>query len=122
MAIDGWYDEDGEAVTSAILAPSDAPAAERKDSPYAASRKRFERAWFASGCEMRGSAPYVSRSALIAFLINNDGYSDSTAKKASMPDGKIIGELLNSGLISPIEHGWKVVSAEWVTAMLLILG
>lgn len=122
VSIPGWIDEDGEQVTSAVFVQCEPPAAERKDSPYAASRKRFERAWFSSGCEMRGSSPYVSRSALISFLIGNDGYSDSTAKKASMPDGKIIGELLNSGLISPIEHGWEVVSAEWVTAMLLILG
>lgn len=122
VGIPGWVDEDGEPVTSAVFVKVDDPVERRKDSPYFASRKRFERAWFASGCEIREEAPYVARSALIDFLVSNDGYADSTAKKAAMPDGKLVGELLNAGLIVPIEHGWKVCAPEWSSAMRLILG
>lgn len=115
--IDGWFDEDGDQVSTAILKVEDAPAPRPKESPFTENRRRFERAWFHTGSERRNGAPYLSRSGLIDFLVSGQGYKQSAATKAAEPDGKLIGELLNSGAISPFEHGWTVADLAWISVI-----
>jgi hypothetical protein len=83
-------------------------------------RKLFERAWFSIACEKYDGRPYVSRSALLNFLISSNGFKASQAEAMIKPDGKLIGELLNSDLISPVKNGWVVVDNLWITALDLV--
>ena len=82
VAIPGWIDEDGEQVTSAVVVESSEPVKTKKDSKIAGFMKMFQRAWFASGEEMSDDhKPFVSRKAMLDFLVENDGNTEEAAKK-----------------------------------------
>jgi phage/plasmid primase-like uncharacterized protein/adenosyl cobinamide kinase/adenosyl cobinamide phosphate guanylyltransferase len=122
VTIPGWYDEDQQPVTSAVIVQSQARAPEtKKDSRIDGHRKTFEGAWWASGAEERSGAPYLSRSAMMDYLIGKMGLSDASAKqyiKPSMP-GKPIADLLAAEIIEAFEHGWIVVNDTHASSMLL---
>lgn len=117
VAIEGWLDEDDEQVTSAVIAPAEAPAEpERKkgDSTLQRHVKTFENAWWKSGTESRDGLPYVSRSAMEQYLEEGMGLSAPSIKQYMKPSasGKLICDLLVSGLIEPFEHGWRMTAGE----------
>jgi phage/plasmid primase-like uncharacterized protein len=120
VEIPGWIDEDEQPVTSAVLVESDAPIVDKKETANTQNRKLFERAWFSIACEKYDGHPYVSRSALLNFLISSNGFKVSQAEAMIKPDGKLIGELLNSDLISPLKNGWIVVDNLWISALELV--
>jgi hypothetical protein len=103
-----------------VLVESDAPIVDKKETANTQNRKLFERAWFAIACEKYEGRPYVSRSALLDFLISSNGFKPSHAEAMIKPDGKMIGELLNSDLISPVKNGWIVVDNLWISALELV--
>lgn len=124
VTIPGWYDEDNQPVTSAVIVQADAQSMHfiKKTEPeLATSRKRFERAWIKANCEIYCDSPYLSRSAMIDFLINNDGFKPAKAESMCKPDGSMIGILLNSGMIQAAYHGWIVVDNLWKTSMNIMM-
>jgi phage/plasmid primase-like uncharacterized protein/KaiC/GvpD/RAD55 family RecA-like ATPase len=96
---------------------SNATTTPKKESEFTASTKRFERAWCKSHCETYGGQPYLSRSALLDFLISNDGFKQSKAESMCKPDGQMIGQLLGADMIQAAQHGWIVVDNLWTTSM-----
>ena len=56
VPIDGWLDEDGEQVTSAVVVAAEAPAKAEKQDRLSKHKKLFESAWWASGAEEREEA------------------------------------------------------------------
>jgi hypothetical protein len=122
VAIPGWYDEDGQPVTSAVVVPAEAVGtASRKESKIEGHRKVFENAWWASGSEERNGLPYHSRSAMLNYLIEKLGLSEASAKqyiKPSMP-GKPIADLLQAEIIEAFEHGWVVVNEAQASSMMI---
>ena len=77
----------------------------------------------ATGAEEREGLPYVSRSALKDKLAA-DGRKARTIENdlsAAYPD-KLIGALVLSEIISPIEHGWVVCDEVQASAMLMRKG
>jgi hypothetical protein len=119
VQIDGWLDEDGEQVTSAVLAIEDAPPERRKESKEGAWMKMFEGAWWDSGAELMEGNPYVSRSAMIEHL-KGRGMSEASAKQAVKPGelSRPIGGLLNAEMIATTGHGWTVICPKNRSAML----
>ena len=121
VIVPGWFDEDGEPVTSAVIVEADyQPPVIKRDSKIETNRKLFESAWVDSGAEIRAESPYVSRSALRDKLIA-DGRKARTVENdlsASYPD-KLIGSLITAEIIQPYEHGWVVVDPAHVTGMRL---
>lgn len=119
VAIPGWLDEDGEQVTSAVLVEGQAPEEERKDSKVEDSRKRFERAWFHANAEWRGDYPYLTRSALLDFLISHEGIKESTAKQMVKPavEGKMVGLLTNAEMIQGDGSGWLIIDQNWASSL-----
>lgn len=120
VAIDGWIDEDGDQVTSAVLSITDdkPKQAEKKDSKLESHKKIFERAWWSGGAESREEMPYLSRSAFGAFL-ETDGKSKSTIKnylKPSYGDGPI-NYLIEREIIAVFEHGWIILDCVWGSAL-----
>ena len=84
-------------------------------------RKTFENAWWASGAEVLAGAPYLSRSAMLDYLIQNVGLKEPSAKVYIRPSasGKPIAELLLAEQIRAYEHGWIVLDPVQASAMMM---
>jgi hypothetical protein len=121
VTIPGWYDEDNQPVTSAVIVQAKAPTSAKKDSKIDNHRKTFENAWWASGAEERNGYPYLSRSAMTDYLVQKLAVSETSAKqyiKPSVP-GKPIADMLTAQIIEAFEHGWIVIDSTQASAMLI---
>jgi hypothetical protein len=123
VEIPGWFDEDGEAVTSAVIKVVDVPA-RKLASPVEKHRRLFETAWEPTNKEVRNNAPYISRSGFKAFLIDTLDINPKSADVYVKPSqkGRVICELLKAGMIQNFEHGWVVTDPAWASAMMLGAG
>jgi putative DNA primase/helicase len=121
VTIPGWMDEDEQPVTSAVVVEAAAPVAAKKDSKVDSHRKTFENAWWASGAEERNGKPYLSRSAMVDYLVQKMDVSEASAKVYIKPSatGKPIADLLVAEIIEAFEHGWLVVDNAQASAMLI---
>ena len=111
VAIPGWRDEDNQQVTSAVIVQAEAPIVAKKDSKIDSHRKTFENAWWSSGAEERNGLPYLSRSAMMDYLVQKMNVSESSAKVYIKPSatGKPIADMLVAELIESFAHGWIVI-------------
>ena len=121
VPIDGWLDEDGEQVSSAIVALTDrAPV--RKDNAKAHQfQQTFRRAWEHGGCAWRDSSPYVSRHDLRSVFLM-DGISEKAVRNYLNPnaDNKPVGVLTQAGYIVATQDGWHLVQPEWVAQLRMV--
>ena len=124
VAIPGWFDEDGEAVSSAVVVKGEAPEGKSKGDSLGFSS--FERAWFATGAEDRGGAPYLAKSAffdwaLVNGLKNKEYTKDSLRAQipADKTKGKYIAPLIEAKLIEAHENGWLVIDPGTASGMML---
>jgi hypothetical protein len=121
VAIPGWRDEDDQQVTSAVIIQAEAPTVTKKDSKIDSHRKTFENAWWSSGAEERNGLPYLSRSAMMEYLVQKMNVTETSAKqyiKPSVP-GKPIADMLVAEIIEAFEHGWTVIDETQASAMLI---
>ena len=120
VPIQGWLDEDGEQVTSAVLVAGQEPIKAKKDSPLAKHQKMFENAWWTSGAEDINSQPYLTRAGLTRKL-ESDGMAERTIQNMLNPsyDNKLIGALLLANMIEKRADGWVVIDAVWSSAMVV---
>jgi phage/plasmid primase-like uncharacterized protein len=121
IAITGWIDEDGDQVYSAVLSPTDAPVAIKKDSKLDSHRKLFEKVWFATGTEVREEMPYISRSAFMAKL-DADGWAKRTAENALKPSttNGFVNLMEGGDVIKPFEHGWIMIDQVNASALIMM--
>ena len=121
VAIPGWRDEDDQQVTSAVIVQAQAPIVTKKDSKIDSHRKTFENAWWSSGAEERNGLPYLSRSAMMDYLVQKMNVSESSAKVYIKPSatGKPIADMLVAEIIEAFEHGWTVIDDTQASAMLI---
>lgn len=119
----GWIDEDGEEIKGAVFKIDNAPPVkkDKKESGINKHVKLFENSWWASGAEVKDDAPYLSRSALLNYLIQHQNISEASAKVYIKPsaNGKLIADLLLAEIISAHEHGWIVIDSVQASAMLM---
>lgn len=121
VTIPGWFDEDGDPVSSAVIMEGEAPEREKKDSKVEQHRKLFEQAWWSSGAEDRDGKPYLSRSAMLDYLRTERGLTESSAQAYTKPgrDGKPIADLLLGGVIEHHEHGWILLDQVHAASMMM---
>ena len=121
VTIPGWYDEDQQPVTSAVIVPAQAPTIAKKNSKIDSHRKTFENAWWSSGAEERNGSPYLSRSAMVDYLVQKMDLSETSARFYTKPsaNGKPIADLLVAEIIESVEHGWIVIDNVQASAMLI---
>jgi putative DNA primase/helicase len=121
VAIPGWRDEDNQQVTSAVIVQAQAPTVTKKDSKIDSHRKTFENAWWSSGAEERNGLPYLSRSAMMDYLVQKMNVSEASAKVYIKPSatGKPIADMLVAEIIEAFEHGWTVIDDTQASAMLI---
>ena len=130
-SIPGWTDEDGQPVTSAVVTHDLAAGTagtngtnstdQRRDRQLAHEIRRLSNAWRASGRETRSEAPYISRSALIDYLVHREGISPTSAKQYSQAGkpGRMISVLLTAEIVQAHEHGW-IVRHEATSASMIL--
>ena len=124
VAIPGWMDEDGEAVTSAVVVKGEVPESKQKDKSLGFAD--FEKAWWSSGAEERGGAPYLTKSVMrdwaVANGISNFPGALAAGSRRNLIDGKnarYITNLLDAKLIEVHENGWIVIEEGQATGMML---
>ena len=119
----GWVNEDGEEINGAVFAVETKfiKQATKQESEIQKDIRKFTNAWWHGGAEDRQDMPYLSRSALLDYLIKNENLAESTAKTYAQESkkGRLIYNLLNAQIIQGHEHGWVI--AEPVTASTLMV-
>jgi hypothetical protein len=94
VKIEGWYDEDDEQVSTAVLTSAEAPSP-KKDAKETSKMKIIEEAWLASEREWLGKYPIISRGAIVDYLVST-GSSEGSAKQEVKPscNGRLINTLI----------------------------
>ena len=116
--IDGWYDDDGEAVTSAVAVPTDEQPESARDPRLSKDEGALIDAWCATG-ETRDGWPYLSWSAWKEYLVGT-GMTEASARKALNKSGdRLLGRLLESGTISDDGTGYVVVDDVVASVMMM---
>lgn len=120
VPINGWIDEDGDQVSSAVITQTDAPPERQKESPEIHHMRTFRNAWDKSHQEVLDGLPYITRSAMIDFLCTDGGMKLSTAEKHMKPasPNTTIGSLLNANMIAGRPNGYVVIADNHKDAML----
>ena len=130
IAIRGWFDEDNEQVTSAVVRQVDESEKKQKSksaSPADKHKRLIERAFWHGGAEVAtidgGRWPYFSRSAFRG-LLEKDGKSQTTIKNyicATYPKGPV-NVLMEEGIIQPHAHGWVIAEPTMASVLLMRKG
>jgi putative DNA primase/helicase len=126
VEIEGWTDEDGEPVMSAVLAIAKAPEEQKKKpskDKLEAHVETIESAWWATGEQVVDGAPFLSRDALRQYLIEQRGISPDSADVYLRPSskGKLIAELATAKVVEAAQDnaGWRIVDAGLAASLLL---
>jgi hypothetical protein len=123
VAIPDWFDEDGEPVTSAVIVKGQMPESKQKNNGELFSD--FEKAWWSSGAEDRGGAPYLTKSVMRDYAVINGilafPKSKEKGSRRNLIDGKApyITKLIEAGLIEAYENGWIVIDPGTASGMML---
>ena len=103
IEINGWVDEDGDPVKSAVIELVEGVEKPKKESKVDAFIKLFKRAWFDSGAELNEQGnPTINRSALADFLTKNDIYKEGASLRGQLSASKengFIGTLVIADII-----------------------
>lgn len=131
IAIEGWVDEDGDPVTSAVIEVTGESLVSESEGGKANKlhhhQKTMSRAWEAGGSQWIDSTPFVARSALQS-LLEADGYKAGAIKNMLAPgsEGKLIHALTNADWIKSTGQdgekvGWVIIEPGWASALALIV-
>ena len=123
VPIAGWLDEDGEQVSSAIVALTNRQPAQRNDLKTHQHQQTFRRAWEHGGAVWRDSSPYVSRDDLRSVFLM-DGISEKAVRNYLNPNAshKPVHVLTQAGYIVATTDGWRLVQPEWVAQLRMVRG
>lgn len=117
--IEGWFDEDGEKVTSATV-----EELTRDDvlDKIAEDISLIQDAYMCSpGYKDEQGYPELHRNDLKDYLKNKLGYKDSAVKNALRNEPyRLIGKLLSAGIIRELQDGWSIVESSVVNVIALL--
>ena len=118
VPITGWLDDDGDQVTSCVIALGVEPVKAKKD-PLHKQKKIIEDAWYSSAAGRLGVNPYVTRES-IQTLLEGREMSAGTIKQYLKPTPGVglIGKLLEAKLIEPVQDGWMIIGDQWMTGFI----
>jgi hypothetical protein len=130
IPLNGWLDEDGEQVTSAVIRTTDEEAKKqenpkaRKGKEEAAGefRRTFETCWVGSGREIVNGAPFVSRAALKSIIEKNLGHEAAKAAFRDDKPSRMILFMCNHDLLRPEGTGYIVKDPAWASKICLLSG
>lgn len=112
----GWVDDDDEPIMGAVFMLKEYTPKAKTESSVSKNRKAFENAWWASGKEFIQGKPYISRSALREYMMNQFRWSKGTFDKQAKPSlkGGLIGDLLLAEFIKEESNGWVIVNEDLI--------
>lgn len=122
VEIPGWFDEDGEAVTSAVLVSTQGETvAAPRNKGLEKHRRLFENAWWSGGAQVSNGLPYLARSDLMQYLTEQMGIKETSARLYCKPGakGKLIADLLVAEMLESVDGGWIVSDEIQASAMLI---
>jgi hypothetical protein len=118
--IEGWFDEEGEQVASAVVEYLDEP---KKDDKY--SKKdmdTIEKMWNFSGKEVVNEAPYMTYAAMKRYYIEVEGRTESSAKMQLVKSGdrpSFLKRIIESGIMSEYQDGYMVCDDDLITTLFI---
>lgn len=122
--IPGWFDDEGEQISSAVPFITECDGEEDGDSQSRAlsnAIKQIGDAWRSTGEELHDDKPYITRSALLSFLINNQSLKEGSAEKYVQKGQKkkLIGLLYDAGMVEEAANGFIIVDKAMASSMLV---
>ena len=114
VKIPGWFDDEGEQISSAVPIITECDGAEDEDGPSRKvlnAIKTITEAWHSTGEERLDGKPYITRGALKDFIINNKGKTEGTATKYLQASNKrdLIGLLIDADIVKEADNGFIIV-------------
>lgn len=126
IEINGWFDDDGEPVSSCVVVETEEPTRD-SGSKVIKEISIIQSAWEASGREFLEGLPYITKSALKDFLTttlkkaNGEPYTKKSIDNMIFDDTKLVGKLVSNLIIEKTENGWKVIDeltiSQWSLSM-----
>lgn len=115
VAIPGWFDEDGDPVSSAVVVPGKAHVNASKPKPGSKHLATLKTAWDAANRPLQHGAPYIERTLLKEHLLAQDRQPRTVENDLNGSySNKLIGSLLQSSVIETVDGGWIVIDAATV--------
>jgi putative DNA primase/helicase len=112
VSIEGWFDEDGDPVTSAVCIESEKKTKAPENQKILNAWKKFESAWWASGAQVFEDAPHLTEDGLVEYLKEN-------FKAYRNEKSKILKTLLAEKWIDEVAQGYRVLHPDNCQGMLL---
>lgn len=119
VEIPGWKDDDGDPVTSAVIATGTPPAKGRPAS-HSEWLQTMRTAWERGGKELHDSNPYVTASVLREVMTEKGASKDTIKKALQESAGRMIGKLVETGTITPVKNGWAVIDGEVLSTWTMV--
>ena len=124
ISIPGWFDDEGEQISSAVPFITECDGEDDSDRPSKALAKAISQiteAWRSCGEEVLEGKPYITRSALLSFAINNLNLKESSAIKYVQPSqkGKLVGLLVDGNVLEEAQNGFVIVEPSMVSQLLM---
>lgn len=115
--IDGWYDEDGEPVTSAMV---ELPDGEDKKAKIENETHVIEEAYRNSGREHDDDDyPYLSRADLKQYLRDSGKNENNVKAWMRTEPNRPVGKLIQAGIIKANGNGWTICDIDIANALVL---
>lgn len=114
----------GNEVTTCIAVPDERPHEPKRSATLKKYMKVVTNAWASKSGEFVHDMPYLSRSALRDYMVENDTYAKGSIKNymsAEATSGPVVG-LLESGDIREHEHGFLIVAPDIIATIGLVSG
>lgn len=122
--IPGWFDDEGEQISSAVPFITECDGGDEGDGAdkvLVGHIRMIQEAWRSTGEEVFEGSPYITKSALLSFLINNKELSESTAKQYVKPsqEKRLIGSLINNEIVKEALNGFVIIEPAMASQLML---
>jgi len=120
VELPGWFDEDDEQVTTAVMDYEDAPVS--VSDPIHKQKNILLSAWLSAHKPYNDEGtPVLSKAALKRYLIDKEGRTEGTAmKELQANSGRMISRLLDAGAIDKTESGYVIIDPQFASSMMAI--
>ena len=122
VTIDGWLDEDGEPVSSAVVSEGVAPSQQQRDAKQLERVNDMIQAWLNSGAEDIDGLPYITKSAWKDYLksINPEIREGTLNQRFKASDStSMISKMIAEGLVQEHQAGYQIIDGETSSVMML---
>lgn len=114
VEIDGWLDDDGEQVTSAVVVPADAPKMTKEQEARQADERTLYDAWVASGrpytmTDTAERVPLITREAMTEHFERMGKKTSSIAKELQANSGRFINRCIDRETVISRQNDWILV-------------